>query len=240
MSLLIRVLNYFGSRFVKANKEFLDWGTKMAGGWDNCHRYPKEEEERLKKDDPNEMLYYTYPLNENSVVIDIGGLYGDWAARMYCLYSCYIEVYEPQLDLVEIAKRNFGNNPKVKIYPFGLSNKKGIMNLYGALWHGSLFPHEGVGIVNQVVIEKVSDVFKKYPHIDLLKMNVDGAEYDILPDLIENYDMNNIDIIHILFHNVVEGHTEKRDKIRVALSKTHNLEISYNWIFDRWVRKPKV
>jgi hypothetical protein len=71
-------------------------------------------------------------------------------------------------------------------------------------------------------------------------MNVEGAEYDILPDLIENYDMNNIDIIHILFHNVVEGHAEKRDMIRVALSKTHNLEISYNWIFDRWVRKPTV
>lgn len=238
MSFAIKVINAVGSRFVKWNKAFLDWGTKTAGGWDNCHRYPKDEEARLKKDDPYDMINVTYPLNENSVVIDIGGLWGDWAIRMYCLYSCYIEVYEPQLDLAEQAKRSFGKNPKVKIYPFGLSNKKDIMKLYGHSWDASLFPNEGVGIVNQVVIERVSEVFKKYPRIDLLKMNVEGAEYDILPDLIENYNMENVEIIQIFFHNVVEGYAEKRDKIREALSKTHTMDkkTSYDYIFERWVR----
>ena len=219
---LNRIFNFIGYRFVN-----------LALDFDNRHQYPKLEEARYKKEDPHEMKRVTYPLTTDSVVVDIGGLTGDFASRIYCRYSCTIDIYEPHPALSKIAEMNFEGNPYVIVYPVGLSNKKDTMILYGDYWNASLYKND-CGNKNEVKIQKASDVFVHYDHIDLLKLNVEGAEYDILPDLIANYDMRKIDNIQIQFHQTVEGYSDKRDKIREGLSKTHTMDWCYDYIFENW------
>ena len=220
-----RIFNFIGFRFIN-----------LAFRLDNRHKQPDDETIRYKKDDPYDMKRIEYPLNENSMVVDVGGLTGDYAARIYCRYSCNIDVYEPHPELSKMAKMNFKTNPKVVIYPFGLSNKEGEMILYGDWLNASLYKNDwgGHSIVN---IKKASDVFKKYKHIDLLKLNVEGSEYDILPDLINNFDMKKINYINIQFHNTVKDYVEKRDDIQKGLSKTHKLDWNYDFIHESWSRK---
>jgi FkbM family methyltransferase len=221
----VRILNYIGYRAIE-----------IAQRMDNIGKYPPEEHARYLKEDPYDMKRVTYPLNSDSLVVDIGGLTGDWAARIYCLYSCNIDIYEPHPVLSEQARLNFATNPKVNVYGYGLSDQWGMMTLYGDQHASSLYPNES-GDKHQVSIEKASTEFnKKYgdKQIALLKLNVEGAEYGIMPDLLNNYDIKNITDIQIQFHTNVKNHEKKRDKIREQLAKTHYCSWNYDWIFENW------
>jgi len=220
--ILNRLFNFIGYRFIN-----------LALDLDNRHQYPVEEYERYKLEDPHEMLRVTYPLNKDSLVVDVGGLTGDWASRIYCLYSCNIDIYEPHPVLSTEAKLNFEPNKKVYINGFGLGNKDDMMELYGDYWNASLYKND-CGNVTKVPILQASKVFDKYKYIDLLKLNVEGAEYDILPDLIANYDMSKIKNIQIQFHRNVPNYSRRRDDIRNDLSKTHTMNWCYDYIFENW------
>lgn len=219
----IRILNFIGYRIIN-----------LALNLDAIHQYPKEEYARYKKEDPTEECRINYPLNKDSLVIDVGGLTGDWAMRIYCRYFCYIDIYEPHPILVKHVQTNFKNNNKVKIYNFGLGGKTGILLLYGDFYNASIFKNNS-GKETKVKIIKASDVFQKYEHINLLKLNVEGAEYEILNDLLDNYDMKKIDNLQIQFHTNVNGYAAMRDEIRCKLTKTHHMTWNYDYIFENWL-----
>jgi hypothetical protein len=85
-----------------------------------------------------------------------------------------------------------------------------------------------------VRIIKASEAFKQYTHIDLLKINVEGAEYGIMNDLLANYNMRKIDNLQIQFHGNVPEYEEKREAIRKGLKKTHHMTWNYDYIFENW------
>ena len=156
---------------------------------------------------------------------------------MFCRYRCNIDIYEPHPFLAAICKRNFGRNPKVNLYPEALADSDGELTLYGDGQNSSFFK---TGRSRHIVeAKKASRVFnERYPkRIDLLKFNVEGAEYIILPDLLENYDMTRIVNIQIGFHNHVQGHQQMRKDIQTNLSKTHSKTWGYDYIFENWERK---
>jgi FkbM family methyltransferase len=223
--MISRILDYIGYRCIN-----------MAASLDNRHAYPTMEALRYKLEDPHELKRVTYPLWRNSLVIDVGGLTGDWAARMYCRYSCKIDIYEPHPALRQQAIMNFCDNRKVSVFSFGLGKVTGTMNLYGdsvgaSLIRNSLEP-------TPVEIVKASDWFNKaYSEatIDLLKLNVEGAEYDILDDLIAGYDMRRIKNLQIQFHQNVPGYEERRDTIRDGLAREgFVMTWCYDYIFENW------
>ena len=47
------------------------------------------------RDNGDKTLRLNYELNEKSVVIDLGGYEGQWAADIFCKYVCSIHVFEP-------------------------------------------------------------------------------------------------------------------------------------------------
>ena len=190
--------------------------------------------------DPLELKRVDYPLSKNSVVVDIGGLNGDWASRIFCRYCCRIDIYEPTPGMAKQARWNFGCNPRVSVFSFGLSDIRGTPKLYGEPLKASLFGPDDKPAID-VMVKIVSEVFGvSYPDgIDLLKINAEGAEYTILPDLIRNYGVEKIRDIQIQFHKTIDGKaieraTEQRDAIRKELAKTHQITYCYEWAFENW------
>jgi FkbM family methyltransferase len=196
------------------------------------------ENNRFVKDDPNNMRIVTYPMGKNSIVVDVGGFTGDWASRIFCLYQCNIAIYEPTEKLYKQCKNNFGNNNKISIYNYGLSNETKTIEFYGDGVDGSIYKNYNNNI-NKINVLKASTDFKnKYPlGINLLKLNVEGSEYDILPDIIENYSVRMIDHILVQFHVNVKDHEQKREDIRKLLNETHNEDWCYKNIWESWSLK---
>jgi hypothetical protein len=121
----------------------------------------------------------------------------------------------------------------VKIYDYGLGGENGILTLYGDSFNASIFKND-TGGSTRVQIVKAVDAFQKYEHIDLLKINVEGAEYEIMNNLLDNYDMRKIDNLQIQFHGNVTGYAAMREEIRSRLMRTHHMMWNYDYIFENW------
>ena len=71
----------------------------------------------------DDTLRVNYPLNENSIVFDLGGYHGSWAQKIYDKYQCNIHVFEPIPELYNNLVEKFKNNDKIKVYDFGISDE---------------------------------------------------------------------------------------------------------------------
>jgi hypothetical protein len=119
-----------------------------------------------------------------------------------------------------------------------LSNKNDTVTFYGNGVDGSIYKNYNNNINKINVLKSSMDFNNKYPNgINLLKLNVEGSEYDILPDVIENYNIKKVDNILVQFHVNVKDHEQKREDIRHSLSKTHNENWCYKNIWESWSLK---
>ena len=71
-----------------------------------------------------------YDINENSMVIDIGGYMGLWVDLIIDKYNPYITIVEPIKEFYNELIKKFINNPKVKVLNYGISNVNKIDYLY--------------------------------------------------------------------------------------------------------------
>lgn len=181
-----------------------------------------------------------YPLDPNSIVIDLGGYVGDWAAAIYCMHSPKIFVFEPVPQFYNIIKRRFSNNKQVSVFDFGLSNenKKVLIDLKGdatSLYYVNEQEDQNIEISLIDIVHFFNE--NSFQKVDLLKLNIEGSEYDILERLLDSGWINNIEHIQVQFHDFVEGAEERRSKIRERLSHTHIEKYNFDFIWEGWSKK---
>jgi hypothetical protein len=78
----------------------------------------------------------------------------------------------------------------------------------------------------------------KIDHIDLIKINIEGSEYELLEHIIENNLHVKIKNLQIQFHKIFNDSEEKREKIRKSLSLTHKLTYDYTFVWENWEKLP--
>ncbi len=197
--------------------------------------------QRAKKwfeDKGDETLRLDYDLTENSVVFDIGGYKGEFAAQMICKYNCNVYIFEPIPEFFEIIKQKFNRNKKVHPYCFGLSDKTASQKISLTDNSSSLFIEDENGLVIQT--KSIFDFINEnnIQQIDLAKINIEGAEYALLESIIEQGMITRFKNIQVQFHDFIINDAKNRmEKIQAALSKTHELTYQYNFIWENWKLK---
>ncbi len=134
----------------------------------------------------DQSLRLDYPLTDQSLVLDLGGYEGAWAADIYCRYNCPIFIFEPVPAYSASIRNRFKNNPNVKVFEFGLSStdRNETLNLNGE--RSSVFSKNSKNL-QSIHLKKAADFFEQHQNknIDLCKINIEGGEYDLLEHLIE-------------------------------------------------------
>jgi len=191
---------------------------------------------RKWKKEKADHLNYEYPLDENSVVFDLGGYSGDWSNVIYNRYQCNIFIFEPASLFHNKIKKRFENKEKIHIFNFGLSNStcesKIFLNRDGSSVYKIKNSSSYEIIKLKDIIETIKDLNIK--SIDLLKINIEGSEYAVLPRLINSNYVKICRNIQIQFHKFIENADNLRIKIQEDLSKTHHLTYNYPWIHENW------
>ena len=181
-----------------------------------------------------------YPLNENSLVFDLGGYHGQWTDNIYNKFRCNVYTFEPIPKLANDIENRYVDNLKVKVYKFGLSNesKKLNINLAG---DSSSF---NTKISNPVECEvKSINNFideNKIEEIDLMKINIEGDEYPVLNSLIDSGNIKKIKNVQVQFHDFVTNARELRNAIQENLRKTHKQTYNYEFVWENWERIEKL
>lgn len=191
------------------------------------------------KDKGDETLRHNYPLSVDSIVFDLGGYKGDFAAAIHDKYNCNVYVFEPvNLFYLECVKR-FHGNEKIKCFNYGLSCDNGSVSISNEDNGSSFIKNNTSQHCERVNIKSIEEEMTalNIQHIDLLKINVEGAEFLILPHLILKNLISKIDYLQIQFHTFYPSAVSLRNAIREDLSKTHIEQWNYPFVWESWARK---
>lgn len=197
-----------------------------------------------------EALRYDYPLTKDSLVIDAGGYEGNWAAEIYRKYACNIMVFEPVMKFHEKLVSRFDYaREKITLSCAGLGGKEcgggkdvtlRIQNDSTGVFAGSS-DMEVVKLFGAAyVIGGLADMMiLKVAAVDLLKLNIEGMEYDVLEDLLDEDRpggprINRVTNLQVQFHTCVPDHAARRDAIRERLAKTHHLTYDAPFVWENW------
>ena len=186
--------------------------------------------------DKAERKRYEYDLNDKSVVIDLGGYHGEFAKRISATYGCRVCVFEPIAKFFDLCVATNKGNPKIHVYQAGISgNTQGSVEISIEEDASSIYRTDKCKKTETIQLMPVTAIFESgVDRIDLFKINVEGAEYDILDKLIETGYIKNVDNIQVQFHNFVPNAEERRLKIQTELAKTHHLTYHYPFVWENW------
>lgn len=185
---------------------------------------------------PGDYLRYDYDLNENSIVIDLGGHHGVFSSVIYEKFKCKVHCFEPVTMLYEVCNKKFENNDKVKVHKTGLSSKNEYVDFHIAGEASSIHVGTVVGETN-VLLKKIDDFLleEKIDFVDLIKINIEGAEYDLLEHILNNNLITKFKNLQIQFHdNVFPGWEIKYKFIKENLKLTHHLTYEFEFKFENW------
>lgn len=193
---------------------------------------------RWYRDDGDQTLRLDYDLSEDSIVFDLGGYVGDFAASIYEKFGCDIYLFEPAPAFFEQCEERFRDNPKIRCFNFGLSDRDGQFLLSDDDDGSSLSAernHKG-GVLVQV--RRLATVVDELgiDQIDLLKVNIEGSEYQLLPHLFEDALVEKIIHLQVQFHGFVDHAAQKRELIEQKLRQTHNRTWCYPFVWENWTR----
>ncbi len=183
--------------------------------------------------DGDHSLRINYPLNSGSIAYDVGGYAGDWAEEIYDKYHCSIEIFEPVQDFANAISKKFADKKKVRVHAFGLAdkNQRASITLEGP----SSSTHKKSKASSPIELKRAGDFINAHhKKIDLIKINIEGDEYELLEHLIKSGDIKKIVDIQLQFHKFVPNAQERSVSLRNKLSKTHYLTYYYPWIWENW------
>jgi len=182
-------------------------------------------------------LRITYELNKKSIVFDIGGYEGQWASDIFSKYQSEICVFEPIKEFYENISERFSKNKKIRVFPFGLGSNNQKTEIYknGNVSSTYMKVSEKKETVQFVCI---SDFIYDhgYKKIDLMKINIEGGEFELLEHLIEKGFIGSIENIQVQFHEFVENAKERRATLQSNLRLTHKLTYEYPFVWENWAR----
>lgn len=186
----------------------------------------------------DQTLRLNYPLNKDSVVFDLGGYKGEFATDIYNKYQSTIYVFEPIQSFYNIIKDTFVANHKIKPFPYGLAGKDGSLQISMSDNSSSVYIKSKKTEIIQ--LKSIVDFIKnnKIKHIDLIKINIEGGEYEVLESLIAHDKLHMFTDIQVQFHDFIIPEAETRMKtIQNNLSKTHKLTYQYDFVWENWTLK---
>lgn len=197
--------------------------------------------ERVKPwfaDNGDQTLRLDYDLNEKSVVLDVGGYKGEFAGDIFCKYNATLYVFEPIESFFKIIQKKFVNNQKVKVYNFGLAGKDEQMEISLTDNASSVFlkteDSETIQLKSIVNFIKENNI----QFVDLIKINIEGGEYELLESLIENNLLSIFKNIQVQFHDfLLDDGKERMNNIQEHLAKTHNITYQYEFVWENWELK---
>lgn len=187
----------------------------------------------------DETLRLDYPeLSTNDLVLDLGGYKGQWASDIFSKYQPTVYIFEPYIPFYENIQQRFIKNDKIKVFPFGLGNQSSILSISYSD-DGTSFFRAG-STEQKAEIKNIKDFFEEnnISEVALMKINIEGGEYDLLEYMIANDLHVKIKNIQIQFHNKYVDKPEIRMKnIQNALAHTHKLTWQYVFVWENWKRK---
>ncbi len=208
----------------------------------NRRMHRREHREMIRKwrdDGGDQRLRFDYKLERNSLVMDLGGYQGQWASDLYSRYRCRILIFEPVRSFSSKISDRFRENENIQVFTYGLgaTSRTEAIFLHGA---GSSTFRKRSHTENIQIID-VGEWLKQnsIDSVQLMKINIEGGEFELLERLIETQLIGCIENIQVQFHNVALNSSSRMKSIQQGMSRTHHPIYQYRFVWESWKRISK-
>lgn len=183
-----------------------------------------------------------YELNNDSVVIDLGGYYGLWIDEILKKNNPNIPniiLVEPVPEFYNHLVTKYENYEKIKVMNVGVSTDKNetTKTLYVSSDGSSTNFNINVKSVIQIKTMPIDKILSdnNINQVDLLQINIEGDEYGLMEYMIESNTIDKFKNIQIQFHLGIDNDIERRNIIQKNLvSKGFKNKFDYPFVWESW------
>ena len=202
-------------------------------------RYRREHRKILQQwwDDGGDYRYrFDYGLDRESLVMDLGGYEGQWSSDLYSRHRCRILIFEPVSAFATRITERFSKNDDIQVLQYGLgaTSRRETIYLHGA---GSS-THRKRSESERIQIYDVKAWFdeNKIAPVHLMKINIEGGEFELLERMIETKLIESIENIQVQFHNIAVDSADRMERIQKGMQRTHSPTYQYRFVWENWTR----
>ena len=178
-------------------------------------------------------------LNEHSLVFDVGGYEGSWSEEILKRYNPSIFVFEPVKSYFENIQSKFRHDKKITTLNFGLSNKDSSLEVSITGDRTSTKKEINHSVKQLIELKSIVDFLEENEinRVSLIKLNIEGSEYEVLESLIASNKIHVFDQILVQFHDFTKDAHLRMAKIQAALANHYNLAFQFPFVWEKWIRK---
>ncbi len=133
-------------------------------------------------------------LDNNSTIIDLGANHGKFSDYIYNNFKCKVVAYEPTLHLYKNLINNkytvynkavAGIDTFVNFYEFGGNDEGNSILKHTKYYESGKFKEHDRKLINTYKVEVIgiNTLLSVYSEIDILKIDIEGAEIDLLENI---------------------------------------------------------
>ena len=194
------------------------WQILLARGW-----LLARGDERLRRN---------CHVSSGQTVIDVGAYKGDFTAFARERWDATVIAVEPIPAFADALNSRFESDAAITIVSAALGASTGTIDIALAADGSSAWSQ---GEVIRVPLLDVADIVGDQ-QVALMKVNAEGAEFDVLERLIASGQITQIRAIQVQFHRFVPEARQRRSSIRRALKRTHRCAMNVPWVWEQWER----
>lgn len=182
----------------------------------------------------HEHLRYEYNLSPNSIVLDAGGFEGAWSEEIVKRYGCIVHCLEPIPEFFEQCVKRLRPYPSAYVHNYGLSNKSEVEHFQ--LSNNSTGVYSTGKERASAMVHPLDVVMDKLgiDAIDLLKINIEGKEFDVLENAIATDVIGRVYDIQCQWHDCAPNALSRFLNLQGQLTKTHRLTRDSGWTWQNW------
>ena len=198
----------------------------------------REMVRRFYADGGDDAFRFDYPLGPDSLVLDVGGYEGQWASDLYARRPCRIEIFEPVPAFANRIRTRFEHNSDIRTHAvaLGAATRRETISVRGA--SSSLYKAKKSDSV-EISFVDVHEWFAEnaIEQVDLMKINIEGGEYELLERMIETGLVPRVTSIQVQFHNFAPDAEIRMERIQAKLGRSHELTYQYRFVWENWASR---
>lgn len=181
----------------------------------------------------SEHTYFEDKISSSPVLIDLGSCRGDFSKHFLTKYeNAKVFMVEPsKTNFSLISKDPFFDKENVSRNFLALSSESGkFLTFYEdprSEQNGSVIFNYFNGIPYEVETVSLNEIAKKFDHIDLVKMDVEGAEWEAIMNLDEET-LSKISQLTVEFHDFIDRSLSTKTELAVKKMISHGFKVDYN------------
>ncbi len=187
----------------------------------------------------DQTLRVEYPLTRESIVLDAGGYEGNWAAQIDERYGCTIHIFEPVPVFAQNIQQRFRERRNIHVHPYGISDHTGRADI--RIDNDSTSVHRTKGRPIDIELRSAQEVFATLgigtADVDLIKINIEGCEYELLQHFIDTGMIGGLRDIQVQFHDFVPDAPMRMKNLQQQIETTHELMWQYRFVWENWRRR---